>query len=260
MKPRIYTYKITFEETNFYYYGSKKEKVFDERYLGSPKTNKWYWETYTPKKQILEIFDYTDDGYKQCREVENRLIKHCINDPLCLNAGCFGYYKPAPFTKERRKKISQALKGRSLPEKTKVEFSKNRKGSGNGMFGKTHSEDTKKKIASKALGRKHSEETKEKISRAFKGENHPLYGIGHSEETKKKMSELTKGRYAGRKNPNCKLRTWTHDIYGIHKNLAVFELVNKFPELHLGRNKLYSLASGHINSYKGWTIKEKSMI
>ena len=30
MQPRIYTYKITFEEVPYYYYGSKKEKVFNE--------------------------------------------------------------------------------------------------------------------------------------------------------------------------------------------------------------------------------------
>jgi hypothetical protein len=255
MKPRIYTYKITFEEVPFYYYGSKKEKVFNEPYLGSPKTKKQYWDIYTPKKQILEIFDYTEDGYKQCREVEHRLIKHFIDDPLCLNTGYFGYYKPMPFTEERKEKISLALKGRSLSEETKTKLKEARKGPKNGMFGKKHSEETKKKIANKALGRRHSKKTKEKISLAFKGENHPLYGVGHSEEAKKKMSKSTRGMYAGRKNPNCKLRTWIHDIYGVHKNLAVFELVNNFPELHLRHNKLYSLASGRINSYKGWTVE-----
>lgn len=254
MTPRIYTYKITFEEVPFYYYGSKKEKVFNEQYLGSPKTNRWYWNTYTPKKQILEIFDYTDEGYRQCREIEYRLIKHSINDPLCLNAGYFGYYRPTSFTKERKEKISQALKGRSLSQEMKAKLSEIRKGAKNGMFGKNHTEETKRKIADKAFGRKHSKETREKISRAFKGKNHPLYGVGHSEEAKKRMSESTKGMYIGRKNPNCKLRTWVHNTYGVHENLAVFELVNKFPELHLKNNKLYSLASGSIDSYRGWKI------
>ena len=35
MQPRIYTYKITFEEVPYYYYGSKKEKYFNEEYWGS---------------------------------------------------------------------------------------------------------------------------------------------------------------------------------------------------------------------------------
>jgi hypothetical protein len=91
MQPRIYTYKITFEEVPYYYYGSKKEKKFDEEYWGSPVTNKWCWELYTPKKQILEIFDYTDEGYNEAHKVEGRLIKPVFNtDKWCLNANCGG--------------------------------------------------------------------------------------------------------------------------------------------------------------------------
>ncbi len=92
MQPRIYTYKITFEEVPYYYYGSKKEKYYNQEYWGSPKTNKWCWELYTPKKQILEIFDYTDEGYEECRKVEDRLIKPVLNNPFCLNERCGGNY------------------------------------------------------------------------------------------------------------------------------------------------------------------------
>ena len=92
MQPRIYTYKITFEEVPYYYYGSKKEKYFNEEYWGSPKTNKWCWEFYTPKKQILELFDFTDEGYEKCRRVENRLIKPVLNDLWCLNESCGGSF------------------------------------------------------------------------------------------------------------------------------------------------------------------------
>jgi len=92
MQPRIYTYKITFEEVPYYYYGSKKEKYFNQTYWGSPVTNKWCWELYTPKKQILEIFDYSDEGYSKCISVENRLIKPVLNDPWCLNESCSNFY------------------------------------------------------------------------------------------------------------------------------------------------------------------------
>jgi len=254
MKPRIYTYKITFEEVPFYYFGSKKEKVGGEEYFGSPKTNKWYWKVYTPKKQILEFFDYTKTGYRNCREVENRLIKYFINDPHCLNAGYAGYYKPTPLTEERKRRISNSLTGKTHSEETKKRWSQSRKGDKNGMFGKKHSIETRKKISDKALGRKHTAESKEKISMAFRGENHPLFGIGHTEEAKRKMSESTKGQYVGRKNPNCKLRTWSHPIYGVYKNLAIFELVKTLPELSLNKNKLSALASGRIKTYRGWIM------
>jgi hypothetical protein len=88
-QPRIYTYKITFEEVPHYYYGFHKEKKFGEEYWGSPETHKWMWNFYTPKKQVLELFDFNDEGYKEALEVEKRLIRPVYNDdPLCLNENC----------------------------------------------------------------------------------------------------------------------------------------------------------------------------
>jgi hypothetical protein len=90
--PRIYTYKITFDEVPYYYYGVHKEKKFGEYYMGSPVANKWCWELYTPKKQILEIFDFTDEGWIEAQEVEKRLIQPVFNtDKWCLNESCGGF-------------------------------------------------------------------------------------------------------------------------------------------------------------------------
>jgi hypothetical protein len=89
--PRIYLYKITFEEVSYYYYGVKKEKYFNQEYWGSPKTNKWCWDFYTPKKQILQVFPYTDEGWIEAQEVETRLIRPFYNtDKWCLNESCGG--------------------------------------------------------------------------------------------------------------------------------------------------------------------------
>ena len=120
MQPRIYTYKITFEDVPYYYYGVHKEKVFGEDYWGSPVTNKWCWELYTPKKQILELFDYTDNGYEQCRKVEDRLIKPVINDPWCLNESCGGNYS-IKIRRETGQKSFNLKKGifSILPEERK---------------------------------------------------------------------------------------------------------------------------------------------
>ena len=70
--PRIYIYKITFEEVLYYYYGSKKEKYYNQQYWGSPVTHKWMWKFYTPKKQILQLFDTREEA----NAIENRIIKH----------------------------------------------------------------------------------------------------------------------------------------------------------------------------------------
>jgi hypothetical protein len=89
--PRIYLYKITFEEVPYYYYGVHKEKNYNEKYFGTPITHKWCWELYTSKKQILQLFDFTDEGWLEAQEVEKRLIKPVFNtDKWCLNEHCGG--------------------------------------------------------------------------------------------------------------------------------------------------------------------------
>ena len=131
MQPRIYTYKITFEEVPYYYYGSKKEKVFNEEYLGSPVVNKWCWEFYTPRKQILELFDFTDEGYKECLKVEGRLIKPVLNNLLCLNESCGGNYSLETRRKSSKKGV-QRLKelGTGIYSLSSEELSENGKKGG----------------------------------------------------------------------------------------------------------------------------------
>jgi hypothetical protein len=88
MQPRIYTYKITFEEIPHWYWGVHKEKRYNDGYMGSPITHKWMWEFYTPRVQILEVFPFTDEGWDQAVEIERRLILPDLNNPLCLNERC----------------------------------------------------------------------------------------------------------------------------------------------------------------------------
>lgn len=88
MGPRIYTYKITFEEIPHWYWGVHKERKPNDGYMGSPVTHKWMWDFYTPKIQVLEVFPYTDEGWKTALNVEKRLIHPDLNNPLCLNEGC----------------------------------------------------------------------------------------------------------------------------------------------------------------------------
>jgi hypothetical protein len=89
--PRIYIYKITFEEVPYYYYGVHKERKYDEYYMGTSVTHKWCWEFYTPKKQILQLFEFSDEGWIESQEIEKRLIKSFYNtDKWCLNENCGG--------------------------------------------------------------------------------------------------------------------------------------------------------------------------
>jgi hypothetical protein len=76
---RHYTYKVTFPGMPWYYFGVHTET--GKPYFGSPSTHKWVWEMYECEIQILEWFDDRTEAEK----VEDRLIKHFMNDPNCLN-------------------------------------------------------------------------------------------------------------------------------------------------------------------------------
>jgi hypothetical protein len=146
--PRIYLYKITFEEVPYYYYGVHKEKKFDEEYWGSPVTNKWCWELYTPKKQILQLFDFTDEGWLEAQKVEKRLIKPFYNtDKWCLNESCGGVIS-LDILKESGRRL-----GQKYGKKGGAISGKNHKVNGTGFFKLTAEEKTQR-------GKKGGETTK----------------------------------------------------------------------------------------------------
>jgi len=92
MNPRIYVYKITFEEIPDWYWGVHKELKYGEFYMGSPVTHAWKWDFYTPEKQIVQLFDYSQEGFTQAKTLEDRLILPDLNNPLCLNEALGGAY------------------------------------------------------------------------------------------------------------------------------------------------------------------------
>jgi len=83
---KYFTYKITFPGMPWYYFGSHKEN--GKPYFGSPKTHKWIWRVYEHEIQILEWFD----DRREAELVEDRIIKHFINDPNCLNEHYGGFF------------------------------------------------------------------------------------------------------------------------------------------------------------------------
>jgi hypothetical protein len=123
--PRIYIYKITFDEVLYYYYGVHKEKKFNEYYVGTPVTHKWCWELYEPKKQILQFFEFNDDGWLEAQEIEKRIIKQFYNkDKWCLNENCGGKFS-LKHQKEAAKKsgLSHKQNGTGFFKLTKKERS-----------------------------------------------------------------------------------------------------------------------------------------
>jgi hypothetical protein len=207
--PRIYIYKITFEEVPYYYYGIHKEKKFDEYYMGSPKTHKWCWELYTPKKQILEVFPYTDEGWIEAQEVEGRLIRPVYNtDKWCLNESCGGQIS-LKVRRETGKKIYEEKKGiftltTEQRSKTGKKVSKMNEQNGTAIYGMSKEQKSEAgKVGGKIGGKKGAKKTKE-------------LGIGIFSMTSEELSFAgRKGGKIGGRNAQKTLRENKLGIYAI---------------------------------------------
>ena len=221
--PRIYLYKITFEEVPYYYYGVHKEKKYNEYYMGSPTTHKWVWDLHTPKKQILEIFEYNDKGWIEAQEVEKRLIKPVFNsDKWCLNEHCGGKFS--------LKMLSKA--------------GKFNRGKNNPIYGKPRSEETKRKISIANSGRirkPFTEEHKNKISQANKGRKMT------EEQIQKRLKSIV-GKYTGKNSKNIKKHYLTFDD---GKTIIVDDgIIGWCKANNYSSSCLYQLKSGKRTNYK----------
>jgi hypothetical protein len=192
--PRIYTYKITFEEVPYWYWGVHKERKFGELYLGSPKTHKWMWEFYTPKIQILEFFPYTDEGWEEANRVEKRLIKNDLNNPLCLNENCGGCIslscrrEGGNKTHEEKDENGKSLHAVRLNEKIHKEKDENGKSlHAVKAANKTHEEKDKngKSLHAVKMGKKGAEKTHEAKDKDGKS----LQGLKNSDRLNKEKDE-----------------------------------------------------------------------
>jgi hypothetical protein len=129
MNPRIYVYKITFEETPDWYWGVHKELRFGEFYVGSPVTHAWKWEFYTPRKQIVQLFEYSAEGFREAKILEDRLILPDLNNPLCLNEALGGAYSLESCS-QGGKRASEILHSRKTEDGKSVQAVSGGKASG----------------------------------------------------------------------------------------------------------------------------------
>ena len=95
--------------------------------MGSPVTHKVFWELYTPKKEYIKFFEYSDNGYSEAIKFEGSLIKPVYKiDSLCLNEHCGGVLSPESsrrggtttykrgvgiFSRSKEKKVEDGKKG-----------------------------------------------------------------------------------------------------------------------------------------------------
>jgi ribosome recycling factor len=256
--PRIYLYKITFEEVSYYYYGVHKEKKFGEKYWGSPITHKWCWDFYTPKKQILEVFSFTDEGWLEAKKIEDRLIKPFYNtDKWCLNENCGGIVSLDVLRESGKRAYKKGLskittKQRSETGKKVAAKNKENKIGIFGMhyekrkeIGKKSGEKTKKLgIGIHALTTEERRELGKKIGKKHYENKTGCFGI-----TKEKRKEaIKKSHETAKKNKS--------GIYGLTKEKKTE--IGKKAAKTLNSQKWMCLETGFITSSGPLTCYQKA--
>lgn len=185
------------------------------------------------------------NGYKNSRHFFNAIIKYGWNNithEILFNN----------LTEQKAKEIEITLIAKFNSNHASFGYNRTRGGDTsiplygkrNGMFGKTHSDETKKRMKELMIdrfsdktnhpmyGKPRSQETKEKLRVSHKGksagsknyfygkhnsgEKHPRWGVKLTQETKNKISRARKGRFLGEKCPTSKrvICIETKEIFG----------------------------------------------
>ena len=189
---RFYTYAYLREDRTPYYIGKGQGKriyQIDGKPCNKPPKNRIIFlkrnlteeDAFRHEVYMISVFGRKDLGTG---------ILHNRSD---------GGEGPSNPSKETRKKMSEAKRGKKHSKETRKKHSENRRGSKNHFYGKHHTEETKEKLKEINVGKNLSEETKLKISKS---------GTGRilSEETRKNISKSKKGE----KNP-CYGKRWWND-------------------------------------------------
>jgi group I intron endonuclease len=108
------------------------------------------------------------------------------------------------LSKEHRRKLSEANKGKKHSEETKEKIRI-------AHIGKKHTDESKEKMSEYAKKRKYSEETRAKMSDSKKGKNNHRYGETHKEEVKTKIS-------------NSNRKPEKHKGYSFHKGKNKYQV------------------------------------
>ena len=206
-------YKITNTVTGDFYIGSSvnlRGRLSHHRLAlnGNRHANmhlQHSWNKYGENSFTFETLELCEQARVLEREqfyIDNKKPTYNI---LPIAGSCLGVKR----SKETKRKMSEAQKGRSINVEQKRHMSEASMGKPKPwLLGKHHSEETKRKISESLNGERNpnfgkpvSEETRRKLSEAQRGMPHPwavgnqhALGYKHTEEAKRKISEAGMGR------------------------------------------------------------------
>jgi group I intron endonuclease len=146
------------------------------------------------------LVDLWNPEYNICKECVNTRIGTKVSEEslIRMSIAQSGENNPnfgKPRSEETKKKISDANKGRIVPDDERAKaLAATPRGENHPNFGKPVPEERRKRISETEKGKVVSEETRKKMSESTSGENHPMFNKHHSEETRNKISESSKGK------------------------------------------------------------------
>lgn len=163
-----FVYKTTHKESGKYYIGVHSTDNIDDGYLGSGTRIKRSVKKYGEDafdREILRHFDTNVDAYSY----EKKLVTlDTLKDTLCMNMDIGGRGRQSGFkvSKETRRKIGEASRGRFFSKEARDKISKVHKG-------KSKSKEARARMSNSQKGEKNHRYGKGYLQ---KGENNPMYG------------------------------------------------------------------------------------
>ena len=201
-------YKVTNLINNKYYIGMHRTTNPNDGYLGSGIAIKKAIKKYGREnfsKEVLFVFETEKEMQDKEKELVNEDV---VNDPMSYNMtqGGKGSWSHIDVSGEKNPNFGKAIwkKGKTQEEIVEVNKKRASPGEANGMYGKTHTDETKQKIIDANKKWLETDEGKAAIKKRAIKFSKRMKGVPKSEEQKRKMSEAAKARWAQRKlNKNC---------------------------------------------------------
>ena len=196
-------YKVTNLINNKYYIGMHRTTNPNDGYLGSGIAIKKAIKKYGKEnfsKEVLFVFETEKEMQDKEKEIVNEDV---VNDPMSYNMtqGGKGSWSHIDVSGEKNPNFGKAIwkKGKTQEEIVEVNKKRASPGEANGMYGKTHTDETKQKIIDANKKWLETDEGKAAIKKRAAAFSKRMKGVTKSEEQKRKMSEAAKARWAQRK-------------------------------------------------------------